>query len=70
MLFFHVAEVDSLAAKAKQLQGSVHLEPMSAGTARLAVLAGPQGAAFSIIQPPVVAECARVVRNKCGRHLF
>ena len=50
MLFFLVGDVDGLAAKAKQLGGKEHLAPMSAGSARLSVLADPQAAAFSIIQ--------------------
>jgi predicted enzyme related to lactoylglutathione lyase len=52
MLFFHVGDADALAAKAKELGGAEHLAPMSMGGARFAVLADPQGAAFSIIQPP------------------
>lgn len=52
MLFFLAGDVDTLAAKAKDLGGAEHLAPASMGGARLAVLADPQGAAFSIIQPP------------------
>jgi predicted enzyme related to lactoylglutathione lyase len=52
MLFFLVGDVDGLAAKAKGLGGAEHLAPMSVGGARLSVLADPQGAAFSILQPP------------------
>jgi predicted enzyme related to lactoylglutathione lyase len=52
MLFFQVADADGLAAKAKDLGGTVHLAPMSMGGVRLSVLADPQGAAFSVIQPP------------------
>ena len=52
MLFFLVEDVDGMAAKAKSLGGGEHLAPMSAGGARLAVLADPQGAAFSILKPP------------------
>lgn len=51
MLFFLVDDVDGLAAKAKALGGAQHLAPMSVGGARIAVLADPQGAAFSILRP-------------------
>jgi uncharacterized protein len=51
MLFFHVGDADAVAAKAKELGGGEHLAPMSMGKVHLAVLADPQGAAFSIIQP-------------------
>jgi predicted enzyme related to lactoylglutathione lyase len=40
-----------LTVKAKELGGAVHLAPVSMGGVRLSVLADPQGAAFSIIQP-------------------
>jgi len=52
MLFFHVANADAAAAKAKELGGAEHMAPMSAGGSRLAILADPQGAAFAVIQPP------------------
>jgi len=52
MLFFLAGEVDGLAAKSKGLGGAEYMAPTSMGGARLAVLADPQGAAFSIIQPP------------------
>jgi len=52
MLFFQVGDADALAATTKELGGAVHLAPTSMGAARLSVLADPQGAAFSIIQPP------------------
>jgi len=55
MLFFLAADVDGIAAKAKELGGTLHLAPMSMGDARMAVLADPQGAAFSVIRPPSVA---------------
>jgi uncharacterized protein len=51
-LFFQAGDVDALAAQAKALGGAEHMPPTSIGGARLAVLADPQGAAFSIIQPP------------------
>ena len=52
MLYFMVGDVDGLAGKAKELGGAEHLAPTSMVGARLAVLADPQGAAFSIIRPP------------------
>lgn len=50
MMFFLVADVDAVNAKAKELGGAEHLAPMSMGSVRFSVLADPQGAAFSIIQ--------------------
>jgi predicted enzyme related to lactoylglutathione lyase len=55
MLFFRVADVDAVAAKAKDLGGGEHLAPLSMGKLRLAVLTDPAGAVFSIIQPPAQA---------------
>ena len=52
LLFFRVADVDAAAAKAKELGGGEQLAPLSMGTLRLAVLTDPEGAAFSILQPP------------------
>jgi hypothetical protein len=52
MPFFLAGDVDGLAAKVKELGGAEYMAPASMGGARLAVLADPQGAAFSIIQPP------------------
>ena len=52
MLFFLMSDVDGAAAKAKELGGAQLVPPMSMGSARLSVLADPQGAAFSIIRPP------------------
>jgi predicted enzyme related to lactoylglutathione lyase len=54
-LFFLAADVDGAAARAKELGGTVHLGPISMGGARMAVLADPQGAAFSMIRPPASA---------------
>ncbi len=51
MLFFMSSDVDGAAAKTKSLGGAVHLAPMSMGNTRLAVLADPQGAGFSVINP-------------------
>ena len=51
MLFFQTGDVDGVAAKTKSLGGTVRLEPMSMGSTRFAVLADPQGAGFSVINP-------------------
>jgi len=51
MLFFLASNVDGVAAKTTALGGAVHLAPMSMGSTRLAVLADPQGAGFSVINP-------------------
>jgi predicted enzyme related to lactoylglutathione lyase len=55
MLFFRVGDVDAVAAKAKEMGGGERLAPLSMGKLRLAVLTDPEGAAFSIIQPPAQA---------------
>jgi hypothetical protein len=50
MIFFMVGDADSVTAKSKELGGSV-LMAAPAGM-KMSVIADPQGAAFSIIQPP------------------
>jgi len=50
MLFFMVSDADAIAAKAKEL-GGVVLMTAPEGM-KMSVLTDPQGAAFSIIQPP------------------
>jgi predicted enzyme related to lactoylglutathione lyase len=55
LLFFRVGDVDAVAAKSKELGGGEHLAPLSMGALRLAGLTDPEGAAFSIIQPPAQA---------------
>ena len=52
MLFFIADDVDGVAAKTKELGGTVQMGPVSMGPVRMAALADPQGAAFSIIRPP------------------
>jgi predicted enzyme related to lactoylglutathione lyase len=50
--FFMTADCDATTAKARELGARVYMEPMTIGDAgRMAVLADPQGAAFSVIQP-------------------
>ncbi len=47
-----VEDVDATVARAKDLGGAVHAEPMDvSGVGRIAVLGDPQGAAFGIIRP-------------------
>jgi hypothetical protein len=49
-IYFHVADCDAAVAKAKELGATVRYGPFSApGVGRLASLADPQGAGFSII---------------------
>jgi predicted enzyme related to lactoylglutathione lyase len=49
LLYFFVKDVDASAAKAKQLGGAIHLEPMTVkGVGRMSVVADPQGAVFSV----------------------
>jgi predicted enzyme related to lactoylglutathione lyase len=51
LLYFQVADVDASAAKAKQLGAAVYAPPMTIENAgRIAVLADPAGAAFSIFK--------------------
>jgi predicted enzyme related to lactoylglutathione lyase len=51
MIYFEVADVDVTAAKATELGAATYLAPMTMeGVGRMAVLADPQGAAFSIFK--------------------
>ena len=50
--YFLVADVDASSEKAKALGGQIHFGPQDIpGTGRFAVIADPQGAAFSIFTP-------------------
>ena len=50
LVYFAVADTDATAAKAGELGGSIMVEPFDAeGVGRIAVLADPNGAAFSVI---------------------
>jgi len=50
--YFLVGDCDASAAKAKQLGGTTHMDPSTMeGVGRMAVIADPQGAVFSIFQP-------------------
>jgi predicted enzyme related to lactoylglutathione lyase len=52
LAYFQTSNCDATAAKAKQLGAKFFVEPMTMeGVGRMAVLADPQGAAFSIFQP-------------------
>lgn len=51
--YFHVANADDFAKKVQELGGKVHSPPMDIpNVGRFAVLADPQGATFSVLQPP------------------
>lgn len=50
--FFAVSNCDALAAQVPELGGTVLLPPTDAPFGRFAVLRDPQGAAFSVVQPP------------------
>jgi predicted enzyme related to lactoylglutathione lyase len=50
--YFQVTDVDGIVERAKSLGGGVHFGPQDIpGTGRFAVLADPQGAAFSVYAP-------------------
>lgn len=52
MPYFLVTDVDASAAKARSLGGQIHFGPHDIpGTGRFAVIADPQGAAFSVFTP-------------------
>lgn len=50
--YFQVTDADATAAKATSLGGQIHFGPQDIpGTGRFAVIADPQGAAFSVYKP-------------------
>ena len=53
-VYFAVADADATVAKIKQLNGSVVVEPFDTPIGKMAVVADPQGAVFSLFQaaPP------------------
>jgi hypothetical protein len=53
-VYFAVADADATVAKIKQLGGSVVVEPFDTPIGKMAVVADPQGAVFSLFQaaPP------------------
>jgi predicted enzyme related to lactoylglutathione lyase len=50
-VYFAVADADAAAAKAAELGGQVLVEPFDTPVGRIVVLADPQGASFSVLQP-------------------
>ena len=52
MVYFAVDNADTAAARVTELGGTVHSGPFDSPYGRLAVVADPWGATFSIIQPP------------------
>ena len=50
MVYFAVQDAEATAARAKQLGGSVPVEPFDTPAGRIAVLNDPQGAHFSVIK--------------------
>jgi uncharacterized protein len=54
-VYFAVDDADATAAKATELGGSVVVAPFDSPVGRMAVLADPQGAVFSIIKPAAEA---------------
>ncbi len=52
LTYVFMPDVDATAAKARELGGSIHVEPTDLpGTGRFAVLADPQGAVFAVFRP-------------------
>jgi predicted enzyme related to lactoylglutathione lyase len=51
-VYFAVADADAAAANIAELGGTVLAGPFDTPVGRMAVAADPQGAAFSIVQPP------------------
>jgi predicted enzyme related to lactoylglutathione lyase len=52
IIYFLVSDCDAVAAKAKELGGSIHTPPLTLeGVGTFAVVADPQGAVFSIFKP-------------------
>jgi len=54
-VYFSVADADATAAKIKALGGSVMVEPFDTPIGKMAVVADPQGAVFSLFQAPASA---------------
>jgi predicted enzyme related to lactoylglutathione lyase len=50
-VYFGVADADATVAKATELGGSVLVPAFDSPVGRMAVIADPHGAVFSIIQP-------------------
>lgn len=52
-VYFTVADIDAFIDKHKSLGGTAHCEPFEMQVGRMAVVADPQGASFSVIQMSV-----------------
>ena len=52
MVYFAVANADAAVARLRELGGSVHMPPFDTPFGRIAVVADPAGATFSLLQPP------------------
>ncbi len=50
MVYFAVEDIDASCEQLKQLGGTVHMPPFAISVGRIAVVADPQGAVFSLIQ--------------------
>jgi predicted enzyme related to lactoylglutathione lyase len=55
-VYFAVTDADATAAKIKSLGGSVMVEPFDTPIGKMAVVTDPQGAVFSLFQPPTAAS--------------
>lgn len=51
MVYFAVADTDAAAARVEELGGTLHHGPFDTPFGRIAVVADPQGAVFSIVEP-------------------
>jgi uncharacterized protein len=51
-VYFAVANTDAAVAKVVELGGAVVVQPFDTPAGRIALVTDPQGAAFSVIQPP------------------
>jgi len=54
-VYFSVEDTDATAAKVKELGGTVVVEPFDTPIGKMAVVADPQGAVFSLFQAPASA---------------
>ena len=54
-VYFSVEDTDATAAKVKELGGTVVVEPFDTPIGKMAVVADPQGAVFSLFQAPAPA---------------
>ena len=57
-VYFGVDDADATAAKAAELGGSILAPPFDSPVGRMAVIADPQGAVFSIIKASAAARLA------------